>query len=99
MKIAFKGLDNAAWIGLQTTDTQELFYQYTIQPQEELETFIPDELESFSIVVGASKNVTISINGEEIKFNEKTPVEGKKMITLEKGTVDTKTIEEKEEEN
>lgn len=98
MKIAFKGLDDAAWVGLQTRDTQELFYQYTIQPKEELETFIPDELESFAIVVGASKNVIITINGEEIKFNEKTPVEGKKMITLEKETVETDSTDEKEDE-
>ena len=78
MKVAFKGLDNAAWVGLQNSQTQEIFYQYTIQPKEELETFVPDELDSFSIVVGASRNVTIFINGEEIKFNEKTPVDGKK---------------------
>ena len=96
MKIAFKGLDNAAWVGLQNSQTQEIFYQYTIQPKEELETFVPDELDSFSIVVGASRNVTIFINGEEIKFNEKTPVDGKKMITLEKGTT---TTEKKEDEN
>lgn len=96
MKVAFKGLDNAAWVGLQNSQTQEIFYQYTIQPKEELETFIPDELDSFSIVVGASRNVTIFINGEEIKFNEKTPVDGKKMITLEKGTT---TTEKKEDEN
>ncbi|MDT2747130.1 helix-turn-helix domain-containing protein [Vagococcus fluvialis] len=96
MKVAFKGLDNAAWVGLQNSQTQEIFYQYTIQPKEELETFVPDELDSFSIVVGASRNVTIFINGEEIKFNEKTPVDGKKMITLEKGTT---TTEKKEDEN
>ncbi|WP_288394489.1 RodZ family helix-turn-helix domain-containing protein [uncultured Vagococcus sp.] len=96
MKVAFKGLDDAAWVGLQNSQTQEIFYQYTIQPKEELETFVPDELDSFSIVVGASRNVTIFINGEEIKFNEKTPVDGKKMITLEKGTT---TIEKKEDEN
>ncbi|MEQ7317505.1 helix-turn-helix domain-containing protein [Vagococcus fluvialis] len=96
MKVAFKGLDNAAWVGLQNPQTQEIFYQYTIQPKEELETFVPDELDSFSIVVGASRNVTIFINGEEIKFNEKTPVDGKKMITLEKGTT---TTEKKEDEN
>jgi hypothetical protein len=71
MKVAFKGLDDAAWVGLQNSQTQEIFYQYTIQPKEELETFVPDELDSFSIVVGASRNVTIFINGEEIKFNEK----------------------------
>jgi len=96
MKVAFKGLDDAAWVGLQNSQTQEIFYQYTIQPKEELETFVPDELDSFSIVVGASRNVTIFINGEEIKFNEKTPVDGKKMITLEKGTT---TTEKKEDEN
>lgn len=96
MKVAFKGLDNAAWVGLQNSQTQEIFYQYTIQPKEELETFVPDELDSFSIIVGASRNVTIFINGEEIKFNEKTPVDGKKMITLEKGTT---TTEKKEDEN
>jgi cytoskeletal protein RodZ len=96
MKVAFKGLDDAAWVGLQNSQTQEIFYQYTIQPKEELETFVPDELDSFSIVVGASRNVTIFINGEEIKFNEKTPVDGKKMITLEKGTTIT---EKKEDEN
>lgn len=96
MKVAFKGLDNAAWVGLQNSQTQEIFYQYTIQPKEELETFVPDELDSFSIVVGASRNVTIFINGEEIKFNEKTPVDGKKVITLEKGTT---TTEKKEDEN
>ncbi len=95
MKVKFKGLDDAAWVGLQNTQTQELFYQYTIQPKEELETFVPDELDSFSIVVGASRNVTIFINDEEIKFNEKTPVDGKKMITLEKGTT---TTEKKEDE-
>lgn len=95
MKVSFKGLDDAAWVGLQNSQTQEIFYQYTIQPKEELETFVPDELDSFSIVVGASRNVTIFINGEEIKFNEKTPVDGKKMITLEKGTV---TTEKKEDE-
>ena len=67
-----------------------------IETKEELETFVPDELDSFSIVVGASRNVTIFINGEEIKFNEKTPVDGKKMITLEKGTT---TTEKKEDEN
>ena len=96
MKVAFKGLDDAAWVGLQNSQTQEIFYQYTIQPKEELETFVPDELDSFSIVVGASRSVTIFINGEEIKFNEKTPVDGKKMITLEKGTT---TTEKKEDEN
>lgn len=96
MKVAFKGLDDAAWVGLQNSQTQEIFYQYTIQPKEELETFVPDELDSFSIVVGASRNVTIFINGDEIKFNEKTPVDGKKMITLEKGTT---TTEKKEDEN
>ena len=98
MKISFTGLDDAAWVGLQTVDTYELFYQYTIQPKEELETFVPDELDRFSIVVGASRNVKIEINGEEIKFNEKTPVDGKKMITLEKGTVETQTTDEKEDE-
>ena len=36
---------------------------------------------------------------KEIKFNEEARVEGKKLITLDSGTVDTKTIEEKEEEN
>ncbi|MBO0475684.1 helix-turn-helix domain-containing protein [Vagococcus sp. DIV0080] len=94
MKVAFKGLDAAAWIGLENPQTQELFYQYTIQPGEELETFVPDDLDSFAIVVGAARNVSITINGEEIKFNEKTPVDGKKVITLEKGTLDTQSTGE-----
>ncbi|MDT2848885.1 helix-turn-helix domain-containing protein [Vagococcus carniphilus] len=82
IKIAFKGLDGPAWVGLQSPETQELFYQYTIQPGEDLETFVPEEMTGVDIVVGAAPNVKIDVNGEELKFNEKTPTTGKKMITL-----------------
>lgn len=96
LKVSFKGLDGPAWVGLQSTTTQELFYQYTIQPGEELETIAPDGLESLDIIVGAANNVKISVNGAELKFNEKTPVTGKKMITLKLNSATTNTQEEKE---
>ncbi|MFC6345803.1 helix-turn-helix domain-containing protein [Vagococcus carniphilus] len=100
VKVTFKGTDGPAWVGLQSPETQELFYQYTIQPGEDLETFVPEEMTSFDIVVGAAPNVKISINGEELKFNEKTPTTGKKMITLKTDSSDadstTTTNEQKE---
>lgn len=91
IKISFKGLDNAAWVGLQSATTQELFYQYTLQPKEELETYVPDDLDGFSIVVGAASNLTIAINGEEIKFNEKSPTQGTKTISFGLDTSTTTT--------
>ncbi|MGX7024932.1 RodZ domain-containing protein [Vagococcus hydrophili] len=97
VKVTFKGLEGPAWVGLQSTTTQELFYQYTIQPGEELETIAPEGLESLDIIVGAANNVKISVNGEQLKFNEKTPVTGKKMITLKLNSATTNnSIEEKE---
>lgn len=102
IKISFKGLDNAAWVGLQSSTTQELFYQYTLQPKEELETYVPEDLDGFSIVVGAAKNLTISVNGQEIKFNEKTPTEGTKTISFAldaTATTDTSTQTSSTEED
>lgn len=99
IKVAFKGLDGPAWVGLQSPETQELFYQYTIQPGEDLETFVPEEMTNVDIIVGAAPNVKISINGEDLKFNEKTPATGKKMITLktDSSNADSTTNEQKEE--
>ena len=96
MKVTFKGLDNPAWIGLEAPDTQELFYQYTLQANEDLETFVPDEYDSFRIVVGAASNLTITINGEELKFNDTTPTTSTKTIILTPSTSDdeTQTTEE-----
>ncbi len=99
-KITFKGLDGPAWVGLQSTETQELFYQYTVQAGEDLETVVPEEMTNIDIVIGAATNVAININGEELKFNEKTPTTGKKMITLkmdESATDSTTNINEQKE--
>lgn len=82
IKVTFKGLEGPAWVGLQSPVTQELFYQYTLQPGEEVSAEAPEDLNDLDIVIGAANNVEISVNGEKLNFNEKTPTTGKKMITL-----------------
>lgn len=100
IKVTFKGLEGPAWVGLQSPITQEIFYQYTLQPGEEVSEVAPEDLDNLDIVIGAATNVEISVNGEKLNFNEKTPTTGKKMITLktEESNLDstTNTNEQKE---
>ncbi|MGO2083488.1 helix-turn-helix domain-containing protein [Vagococcus sp.] len=81
--IEFTGLDGPAWIGLQEAGTTNIFYQYTLQPGEDLQTELPDDMSSVEIIVGASNNLNIGIEGKLLPFNKKNPVTGKKIIGLE----------------
>ncbi|MGX7014242.1 helix-turn-helix domain-containing protein [Vagococcus silagei] len=81
-EIEFKGLDGPAWIGIQESGTTNMFYQYTLQPGETVTAEIPEEYDDVDIVVGASNNLSIGVEGKLLPFNKKNPVTGKKIVTL-----------------
>lgn len=78
----FKGLDGPAWIGLQEHQSGKIFYQYTLQPGESLDSELPEGMTNFDIVVGAANNLEISVSGVKIYFNKQNPVTGKKVIAV-----------------
>ncbi|MGY3766708.1 helix-turn-helix domain-containing protein [Vagococcus vulneris] len=80
--VTLTGVNAAAWFGIQETGTTNIFYQNTAQPGEPIKVDIPEGINSVDIIVGASNYLTISVDGQELKFNETHPVTGKKIITL-----------------
>ena len=82
VKLNFKGLDGPAWIGLQEHQSGKIFYQYTLQPGESLDSELPEGMDNFDIIVGAANNLEISVSGVKIDFNKENPVTGKKVIAV-----------------
>jgi len=82
IKLEFKGLSGPAWIGLQQTGTNAIYYQYTLQAGEEISSVVPDGAKGVDIIVGASNNVSVKVNGQTLDFNKANPVTGKKIITI-----------------
>ncbi|MGO3732950.1 MAG: helix-turn-helix domain-containing protein [Vagococcus sp.] len=83
VKLEFEGLEGPAWIGLQASGTGDLFYQYTLQPGEKLETFVPEDIDDLDVIFGAATNSKLIVNGSDINFNSKHAVTGKKIVTLQ----------------
>lgn len=82
MKVDFKATDGAVWIGLQESGSGELFYQYTLQPGEELESVIPDGMTQVDIIVGAASYLDLKVNGTKIDFNQDVQTVGKKTVVI-----------------
>jgi len=82
VKIDFKAENGPVWIGLQQAGSNAIYYQYTLQPGETISSDVPDGSKGIDIIVGASNNLSVSVNGQALEFNKANPTTGKKIITV-----------------
>ena len=90
IKLDFTALEGPVWIGLQQSGTSAIYYQYTLQAGEEISSSVPEDATGIDIIVGASNNLSIKVNDQELAFNKSNPTTGKKIITI---SFDTTTKE------
>lgn len=67
IKVTFEGVNGPCWVGV-SVDGAGVFNQ-TLQAGETAEATLPDATALTRIVLGASKNIKIKVNGEELNFN------------------------------
>lgn len=82
IKLDFTALEGPVWIGLQQSGTSAIYYQYTLQAGEEISSIVPEDATGIDIIVGASNNLSIKVNDQELAFNKSNPTTGKKIITI-----------------
>lgn len=82
VKLDFTALEGPVWIGLQQSGTNAIYYQYTLQPGEQISSMVPEEAKGIDIIVGASNNLSVKVNNQSLDFNKANPTTGKKIITI-----------------
>lgn len=82
IKLDFTALEGPVWIGLQQSGTNDIYYQYSLQAGETISSVVPDEATGIDIIVGASNNLSVKVNNQELAFNKANPTTGKKIITI-----------------
>ena len=82
VKLDFTALEGPVWIGLQQSGTNAIYYQYTLQPGEQISSMVPEDTKGIDIIVGASNNLSVKVNNQSLDFNKANPTTGKKIITI-----------------
>ncbi len=66
-KLTFTGTNGTCWVGVMVNGAY--VYEHTLQPGETVETSLPEGTAQTQIVLGASLNASIKINGEDLNYN------------------------------
>ncbi|MGX6978858.1 RodZ domain-containing protein [Vagococcus elongatus] len=67
-KVSFEGINGNCWLGI-LIDGQYVF-DYTLSAGGTTETVLPNNIVNATIVLGASNNVILNINGQKVDFNQ-----------------------------
>ena len=79
INITFKGTEGSCWIGVMVDGNYT--YQHTLQAGETQTTALPANAANATLILGASNNVAIQVDGADLTL-EKTPVLIRKDVTL-----------------
>lgn len=66
-KLTFKGKIQPVWIGVMVNN--QLIYQHTLQPNETVETEIPEDTAQALITLGVADRVSIKVNDHKLNFH------------------------------
>ncbi len=68
IELAFTGLDASCWVGVQVDNAY--VYQYTVQAGETQSMTLPEGATNATLTLGASQNISITANGQEVDFSD-----------------------------
>lgn len=80
LKLTFTGTTGPCWVGVMVNGGY--VYQYTLQAGETQETTLPENAQNATIVLGASGNLTIKANEEDLDFTDPNLAALRKNINL-----------------
>ncbi|WP_159721507.1 helix-turn-helix domain-containing protein [Enterococcus sp. CSURQ0835] len=66
-KLTFKGKIQPVWIGVMVNN--QLIYQHTLQPNETVETEIPEDTAQALITLGVADRASIKVNDHKLNFH------------------------------
>lgn len=68
LELEITGKNDRAWVGVSVNGDYTL--QETLQPGQTESTTIPESTENFVVTLGASANVDLEVNGQEVDFDD-----------------------------
>lgn len=68
IELAFTGLDASCWVGVQVDNAY--VYQYTVQAGETQSMTLPEGATNATLTLGASQNISITANGQDVDFSD-----------------------------
>lgn len=68
IKVSFEGINGNCWLGILING--QYVFEHTLTAGAKTETTLPENIANATIVLGASNNAILNINGQKVDFNQ-----------------------------